>query len=115
MVKHIFPKLDLDLRYLQAELARLDVLIRREVRRWRLAGQDPADTFRGLYVSDAEVDSLLARSFSSNWGQTITLPLEETQALAEAENQVAEQAQAIIEEAEDQGHTLRLAHLATTF
>jgi hypothetical protein len=115
MVKHFLPKLDLNLRYLQAELARIDVLIRREVRRWRLAGQEPADTFRGLYVSEAEVDSLLARSLSTNWGQTVALSAEETQAFVAAENRAKYQIQAIFEEAQLQGQTLRLAQLATSF
>src|SRR5688500_17307340 len=108
MVKHFLPKLDLNLRYLQAELARIDVLIRREVRRWRLAGQEPADTFRGLYVSEAEVDSLLARSLSTNWGQTVALSVEETQAFVAAEDRAKHQIQAIFEEAQLQGQTLRL-------
>jgi hypothetical protein len=115
MVNHFSPQLDPDVRYLRAELARLDVFLRREVRRWRLAGQDPADTFRGLYISDTEVDSLLARSFSSNWGQMVPLPVEETQAFAEAENQAVGQIQTIVEEAAAQGQSLRLPHLAATF
>ena len=59
---------DLSLVHLEAELARIDVLIRREVRRWQLAGQDPGDAFRGLYVSDAEADMLVARPFGASWG-----------------------------------------------
>jgi hypothetical protein len=51
-------KHDISLRHLQAELARLDILLQREVRRWQIAGQDPADPFRGLYVSDTEVQRL---------------------------------------------------------
>jgi hypothetical protein len=39
-------KHDISLRHLQAELARLDILLQREVRRWQIAGQDPADPFR---------------------------------------------------------------------
>jgi hypothetical protein len=59
---------DLDLRYLKAELSRLDLRLEREVRRWQLAGQDPADSFRGLYVSDPQADALLQRPLCSNWG-----------------------------------------------
>jgi hypothetical protein len=106
---------DLNLRHLQAELARIDLLIRRAVRRWRLAGQDPADTFRGLYVSEAEVDGLLTRPSGSNWGQTIALGPEEAQTFAEAEVQAIRQAQALAEMARRQGQTLRLIHLATAF
>src|SRR4051812_14811684 len=54
---------DGNLRYLQAELARIDVLLRREVRRWVLAGQDPNDDYRGLYVTQLEAQQLLDRPF----------------------------------------------------
>ncbi len=111
----VSAELDLNLAHLQAELARIDVLIQREVRCWQLAGQDPADTFRGLYVSEAEVQSLLARPFSSNWGQTVTMPPEEEQVFVEAEAQAVHRVQTIVETARDQGQTLRLRHLATAF
>ena len=46
--------------HLFAELARLDLLLRRQIVRLRAA--DPGaldDPYRGLYVPDAQVDSLL--------------------------------------------------------
>jgi SpoVK/Ycf46/Vps4 family AAA+-type ATPase len=100
---------------LQAELARIDVLLRREIRRWRLAGQDPTDAFRGLYVSDAQADALLARPFGTNWGQTVALEPEEAQAFAKAQAQAARQVQSLAETARCQGHTPRLEHLAIAF
>jgi hypothetical protein len=115
MTNRLFPDLALDLQYLQAELARIDLLIRREIRRWRLAGQNPADTFRGMYVSDAEIDDLLERPFGSNWGETVALTPEEVELFAEAENQTRHQIEAIIEEAERAGQTLRLRQLAQAF
>ncbi len=48
--------------HLYAELARLDLMIQREVWRWRQANPPSphdGDEFRGLYVSDAEVDAIL--------------------------------------------------------
>jgi SpoVK/Ycf46/Vps4 family AAA+-type ATPase len=48
--------------HLYAHLARLDLLIQREVWRWRHVNSPAvqgADEFRGLYVSDAEVDAVL--------------------------------------------------------
>ncbi|MFN8499785.1 MAG: ATP-binding protein [Anaerolineae bacterium] len=46
-----------------AHLARLDLLVRREVLRARLQnGPGADDDFRGLYISDDEVDALLAGS-----------------------------------------------------
>jgi hypothetical protein len=53
--------LDLDLQHLQAELARIDVLLRQSTERWQLAGQDPADSVRGLYVSDGHAQAFIAR------------------------------------------------------
>ncbi len=106
---------DLSLKHLQAELVRIDILIQRQVQRWRLAGQDPADIFRGLYVSEAEVDGLLARPSGGNWGQMSDLAPEEAGAFAQAEAQAARHAQAWVETAQHQGQTLRLIHLATAF
>jgi AAA+ superfamily predicted ATPase len=48
--------------HLYTHLARLDLLIQREVWRWRHINSPAvqgADEFRGLYVSDAEVDAVL--------------------------------------------------------
>ena len=61
---------NIDFEYLQAEMARIDVSIRREVYRWRKSGQNPEDNFRGLYVSDADADALLERPLGYSWGQT---------------------------------------------
>ena len=71
-------KKDLNFLHLQAELARIDILIQRQVFHWRMAGQDPQDAFRGLYVSDGEAAALLNRPFAGNWGSTALL--NETQA-----------------------------------
>jgi len=48
--------------YLEAELARLDLLLRREILRLRARYQLSLDEFRGLYVSDRQVDALVAES-----------------------------------------------------
>ena len=46
--------------YLSAELSRLNLLIRREVSGWREpAAQEPQDIFRGVYISEGEIDRLL--------------------------------------------------------
>ncbi len=107
--------LDIDLTYLQAELAYIDILIQYEVRRWQTAGQDPLDSFRGLYVSDAEIDNLLVRPFAATWGQMVSLDSLETEAFAAARDQAIQQAQTLAETAEKQGHMLRLKHLTTAF
>ncbi len=45
--------------YLESELQRLDVLLHREILRLRAAYQLSLDEFRGLYVSDQQVDNLV--------------------------------------------------------
>ncbi len=102
---------DLSLAHLQAELARLDARIEREVRRWHRAGQDPTDAFRGLKISDQEAQGLLARPFGTSWGQMVDLADEgEVFALAEAEAWRA--SQTLAQAAAECGQTLRLSHLA---
>ena len=112
---HDSTSTDSSLAHLQAELARLDVLIQRQVRCWQLAGQDPTDAFRGLHLADSEAEALLARPFGHNWGETIILPPEEAQTLANMEATAAEQAQQLVEMARQHGQPLRLVQLAATF
>jgi ATP-dependent 26S proteasome regulatory subunit len=107
--------LDLSLQHLQAELARIDILISREVRRWQLAGQDPGDAFRGLYISDVEVNALLMRPLGTTWGQTVRLPEGEEQAFAEAQIQAERTATEVLEKAHGQGIIPHLESLASTF
>ena len=47
--------------WLFAELERLDILLHREILRLRARYQLSLDEFRGLYVSDHQVDALIAR------------------------------------------------------
>ena len=47
------------LEHLHAELARLDLLLYRQILRLRAAYQLSLDEFRGLYISDEQVDSLI--------------------------------------------------------
>lgn len=107
--------MDLSFAHLQAELARIDVLIRREVLRWQLAGQDPTDAFRGLHVSDAEAEMLLARPFGASWGHTVTLEPEIAASFEQAKAQIGHQSQAISKEARRQNQILRLEYLSWAF
>ena len=111
----VSAEMDISLKHLQAELARIDVLIQRQVWRWQLAGQDPADHFRGLHVSDAEVEMLLRRSFGASWGQMVALPPEKAHAFDKAEMEAARQAQSLAELAHRQDQVPRLERLATAF
>lgn len=108
----VSTEVDLSLQYLQTELRRIDLLIQRAVRRWQLADQDPLDAFRGLHISAAEADSLLARPFGVHWGAMATESLEEAKAFNQAQIQADYQAQQLIETA---GQSLRLVRLTETF
>ena len=106
---------DIQWQYLQAELAYVDLLIRREVRRWVLAGQDPNDDYRGLYITQSEAEQLLARPFGISWGQWIALPAEEENAFAQTLTLARQQAVALAEQLTRQGYPPRLQQVAATF
>lgn len=109
------PQADFDLEFLRCELARIDVLVRCEVRRWQLAGQDPADHFRGLYISPDQANALQNRPVATNWGQTASLPLEEQKAFRNAFQQAANQSERVLDACRQNGKLPRLAQLAVTF
>jgi hypothetical protein len=111
----IQPQSDLSFQHLQAELARLDILLQRQVLRWQSAGQDPGDAFRGLYISDAEASALLNRPFASNWGQGGALSAEEETWFQEVSQRAAQASQRIQELAQAQGAQLRLSALGEIF
>ena len=68
---------DLSLQLLQVEMARIDLLVRRDVLRWQLAGQVTDDKFRGLHLTDAQVNALLDRPLATSWGQLVKLAPDE--------------------------------------
>ncbi|MEA3310072.1 MAG: hypothetical protein U9Q70_11265, partial [Chloroflexota bacterium] len=108
-------EIDLSLQHLLAELRRIDILIQREVYRWQLAGQDPHDDFRGLYLSDAHAQALLARPLGVSWGQTVSLSTEEAQAFTQAGAEVTARIEGISKAAARRDVPLRLEQLAVTF
>ena len=59
---------DLSASYLAAHLRALDARVRSAVARRRAVDPNPDDSFRGLYLSDAQVDDLIARSGQSRLG-----------------------------------------------
>jgi hypothetical protein len=103
------------LQHLQASLSRLDLSIQRAIRRWQLAGQDPSDPFRGLRVSDAEAQALLARPLASHWGQRVELDALEAAAFDQAERAAITTVRNIEQAAQQHGARLHLHELATTF
>ncbi|MCB0154595.1 MAG: ATP-binding protein, partial [Anaerolineae bacterium] len=68
-----------------------------------------------LYVSEAEVDGLLARPLGSNWGQTVSLPAVEAEAFTLAEAQARQSLAEFAATAQAQAQRLRLLELATAF
>lgn len=106
---------DGDWRYLQAEFARVDLLIRREVRRWVLAGQDPNDDYRGLYVTQVEVGQLLDRPFGVSWGQLIELSPAEEALFAQAFAQATQHAEDLVTQMVEQDQTSCLHQIAGAF
>jgi hypothetical protein len=101
--------------YLLAELARIDVLIQRQIYRWQRSGQDPNDDFRGLYVSDNEALDLLKRPLATSWGDATILEPQQAQRFAELEAQATRQAAQLYEQAQQSGSEPRLRRLANTF
>jgi SpoVK/Ycf46/Vps4 family AAA+-type ATPase len=101
--------------HLEAELARIDLLLRREVDRWRKAGQDPADSFRGLYIADNEVDGLLARPFAAHWGTTTELSPLELEKYKSLLSQLEVQTSDLAKDLQAEGQTPRLIQLMETF
>src|SRR5207248_7250819 len=100
--------------YILALLARLDLLIRREVLKWRQQQPQLADDeFRGLYISHEEIDALLvqpdpsARLLTGAPGPSDLLSALDS-ALQAADARVA----AIEADAHARGETLRLARLS---
>jgi hypothetical protein len=106
---------DLNLQYLYAELAWLDILIRQAVHRWQLAGQDPGDAFRGLYISDDQAGALLSRPVAANWWHTTPLEPAEQDLFRNAQMQARLRADQVLEEAHNKNVTPRLEHLVNVF
>ena len=57
--------------HLSAELQRLDLLLHREILRLRATYQLSLDEFRGLYISDEQVNSLIDRSLRHEGPQSV--------------------------------------------
>jgi len=101
--------------YLQVHFAHIDILVRREVRRWVLASQDPNDDYRGMYVTQAEAEALLERPFGTSWGQWIELPAEEEVAFQAESNAAQQQIDTVEKQFEEAGQTPHLKKLAQNF
>jgi hypothetical protein len=108
-------KISASLDHLLAELARIDVVVRRAVWLWQLAGQDPRDAFRGLRLAEDEAASLLERPFGADWQALAELSPDDARAFVEAEACAATRAQEALEEARRRGDVPRLWALCQAF
>jgi SpoVK/Ycf46/Vps4 family AAA+-type ATPase len=106
---------EIDFRYLQARLACTDLIIRRATRRWQLAGQNPEDRLRGLYITPEKASALSTRRFGANWGETATLPDEEEAQFQSAYTAASNEAQALVETLRRYGTQPRLLQIAQAF
>lgn len=107
--------MDISLNHLQLELARIDLMLQRELKRWQQAGESLNEAFRGLFVSDARAKALLARPFATSWGQLAALPPDEAHAFTLAEAELAGQIQSLLDTAQSQGQVTRLQYVAKAF
>ena len=101
--------------HLFLKLARVDVLIRRTVRCWQLAGQDFQDQFRGLIISDEEVNQITHHPIGHSWGSTVELPAEEDGVYIQEIRRVDQQEAALLESCEKQGIQLQFNVLQQVF
>jgi ATP-dependent 26S proteasome regulatory subunit len=106
---------NLSLKHVLARLGRIDVKIRREIYRWQSAGQEPSDSFRGLYVADQQANAMMDRPVFTNWGFSAAIEPEIERVFDEAQSQADLNIQSILNSAIDQDQTLKLEHLADVF
>jgi len=113
----IAPLHSLSVAYSLACLARLDLLIRREVLRFRLSsGRGSEDELRGMYISDEEVDALLDGQIQPyDLIDPPALPAETAQAYERALQAALDQIAALEARARSEGVELRLSRLVELF
>ncbi len=105
----------LEMQHIQNNLARIDLILHREILRWRAAGQDPNDAFRGLYVTDEEVTALLERPMGSNWGELAELQTDLNQDFDASYDRIQQRIESVADKIRAGGSTPRLTHLQDSF
>jgi DNA polymerase III delta prime subunit len=110
-----YKMMDLNTTFLEVEIQRIDILIQRALRLWRLAGNNPEDQFLGLYISNEEAAALAGRANGRHWGSTTKLPGEDEQVLSQALAWAEENSQKIIQQARQEQVRLRLIELSSGF
>jgi len=97
--------------HLQAELRRIDLLLQRQVLRLRAANLLTEDQFRGLYISDAQVDALLRHARAGAEDASIPSAEQTTELIRALEKETEGRLRATV----DAGIELPLPRLAAVF
>ncbi len=109
------PEKKINIQYLHLQLLRIDLLIRKAVRRWELSGQNFSEKFRGLFLSENNIQDLLNRPIGGNWGTGIDLPGQEIEQFNQLQFQVEKELLTIREKAKQNGVNLKLDQLGRLF
>jgi SpoVK/Ycf46/Vps4 family AAA+-type ATPase len=109
------PEIKLNTKYLHMQLLRIDLLIRKAVRQWELSGQDFSEKFRGLFLSEKNIQDILNRPIGGNWGTGIDLPAQEIEQFNRLHYQVEEELTTIREKAKQNGMDLKLEQFVRLF
>ena len=96
---------------LHLELLRIDLIIRRAVRRWQQAGQDLDEKFRGLHINFQQVQDLLALPIGGNWGSINPPTADDESEYSQNEALIREQIAEVYAEASRDGSMVPLLEL----
>ena len=114
-IDNLEPAMVLNQQYLHLNLLRIDMLVRAAVRRWELSGQDFAERFRGLFLSEKSVKELLTKPIGGNWGSGIDLPDDENKQIVQLRNEIEGEILNLRKKANSAKITLRLDQLISIF
>jgi len=94
--------------YLENELTWINILVRRCVHGWILAGQNPDDEFRGLRIFPDEAEATANQPLWSNWGSTRRLSEAQESQVRHDEQLISKRRQTLLEQARVQQVRLKL-------
>lgn len=100
---------DLEYEYLAAVFGYLDALLEEKMLRFQLAGQDPKDRFRGLYLKDADALNTLKLGFGNEWGSEVELPADPAKIIAKMKERALNEKERV--ESTITPRLLRIKHL----
>lgn len=106
---------DASRRQLISGLAYVDILVRYAVARARAHGLDPDDEFRGLYISEEQIDALLGNDLAGLWPHPNGQPIAGAEEWAELLQQARDQWDVIIGRRSEANQPLLLSQLIQSF